>query len=155
MKMKIIRYGIVLVLGIALGYFAPKLIYSFRYRQIIRNAEQQLSQNPGKAMNWMALGNAKYFNGDRRGALDAYKRALAIDPNYINAYQGIGSYYLDKKDLDQAEEWFKKGLKVAEEHQPEAVFQARQMVDLVKEYRTNQVLQGMYGKGKTQQPASH
>lgn len=151
MKKRIISHGIVLAIGIALGWYAPKLILNVRHGQMLHQAEKQLSENSNNAQNWMCLGNAKHFKGDYRGALEAYKKALVIDPNYINAYQGIGNYYLNEGDIDQAEEWLKKGLSVAEQHKPEAVYEARQLVEFIQNYRTNQYLQTMYGKGKPNQ----
>ena len=146
MKRIIISHGIFLVLGIMLGWCVPKLIQTARYDQILRDAEKQLSGNPDKAQNWMILGAAKHYRKDYNGELAAYKKALEIDPNYVNAYEGIASHYLDEGNIDQSEAWLKKGLAVAEQSKPEAVYEARQMLEFIQNHRTNQFIKTMYGK---------
>lgn len=45
---------------------------------------------PGLAMGWFGLGNARYSNGDRAGAADAFRFATLHDPELAAAWLNLG-----------------------------------------------------------------
>jgi tetratricopeptide (TPR) repeat protein len=47
-------------------------------------------------------------DGDLDGAIGVYKEALAIDPSFADAVQGIAMAYADKGEFDDAIEWGRK-----------------------------------------------
>ena len=50
--------------------------------------------------------------GDLEGAIDSYKQALKIKPDYADAYFGMGNALKDKGDLDAAIDSYKQALKI-------------------------------------------
>ena len=55
------------------------------YAQAIACIKTAIALRPTWASAWQTLGGALEAIGDRHGALDAYERALALDPNHISA----------------------------------------------------------------------
>lgn len=48
--------------------------------------EKQHASDPGLLT---VLGDVKFYEGDKRAALDAYERAVAADPRYVEGWEGI------------------------------------------------------------------
>ena len=49
-------------------------------------------------------------------ALEAYTRAIAVDPGFSWPYHNVGRLYLDQGDLDQARQWLTRALEVNPDH---------------------------------------
>jgi predicted Zn-dependent protease len=58
------------------------------------------------AYNWLAYATRK--NGDPKGALPLYQKALALDPRHKGAHEYIGEAYLMLDDLPKAKEHLRK-----------------------------------------------
>jgi Tfp pilus assembly protein PilF len=57
------------------------------------------------------------FLGRVDDAIGECRKAIAVDPDYGNPYNDIGSYLMSKGDLDGAVEWFAKA-KAAPRYEP-------------------------------------
>ena len=51
--------------------------------------------------------------GDFEGALENYKLALKINPNFLDVYNNIGNLYYELKSFKDAEKIWSDGLKVS------------------------------------------
>lgn len=58
-------------------------------------------------------GNTRFMMGDYRSAIADYDRAIAIDPNYSQAYARRGWAFLLLEELAKAEADFDKALELA------------------------------------------
>ncbi len=63
---------------------------------------------------WDLLGNAYWRKGDEQKALEHYREALALDPDYAKTYSNLGALFFsksmrtqDRTDYNQAMEYFK------------------------------------------------
>lgn len=52
--------------------------------------ERALAKNPGLPIAWNSLGVARQFLGDTPGALDAWQKAVALDPKAFDALYNLG-----------------------------------------------------------------
>jgi Flp pilus assembly protein TadD len=78
---------------------------------------QQLSHKvPLQAKKAFAKGEQAAAKGDYRHAADAFRQALEIDPEYVDALNGLGASESELGNLPQAAEEFQKALKLAPEH---------------------------------------
>jgi tetratricopeptide (TPR) repeat protein len=53
-------------------------------------------------------GWAYSFQGDYDQAISECEKAIALDPNFGNPYNDIGSYLLQKGESDEALDWFER-----------------------------------------------
>jgi len=67
-----------------------------RYREI-------LAAHPDSSVAWTDLGNAEVKLGDRAGAEEAFRKALAIDANSRDALNNLAWLLYQQKRLDEAE----------------------------------------------------
>jgi 2-polyprenyl-3-methyl-5-hydroxy-6-metoxy-1,4-benzoquinol methylase/tetratricopeptide (TPR) repeat protein len=58
------------------------------------------------------MGTALQDKGDLEAAIDSYKQALKIKPDYAEAYYNIGAVQQDKGDLEAAIDSYKQALKI-------------------------------------------
>ena len=58
------------------------------------------------------MGNALAGKGDLDAAIDSYKQALKIKPDYAEAHYNIGKALKEKGDLDAAIDNYKQALKI-------------------------------------------
>lgn len=49
-------------------------------------------------------------------AIECFKKALEIDENYVDAYNGFGNTYLLLEDYDKAKEYYKKAYELTKKH---------------------------------------
>jgi len=63
------------------------------------------------AYNGMALANEAAL-GDEDKTIAYLKTAISYDPRLIQAYDNLGRIYYGREDMDQAEEYFEKELKI-------------------------------------------
>ena len=71
-----------------------------------------LEIDPSNEKAWLDLAYVCCNQGDDRGALTAYHRAILINPTYSSAYNGIAVIYARRKDTKSAIKILRKGLDV-------------------------------------------
>jgi tetratricopeptide (TPR) repeat protein len=76
------------------------------YGQIIK-----LAPTFAPAYNGMALAN-QAAGGDEEKTIQYLKTAISYDPNLTQAYDNLGRIYYGRQDVDHAEEYFQKALKI-------------------------------------------
>lgn len=74
-----------------------------RYREI-------LAAHPDSSVAWTDLGNAEEKLGDRAGAQDAFRKALAVDPTSRDALNNLAWLLYQQKQLDEAESLARKAV---------------------------------------------
>jgi len=65
-----------------LGY---NIMIRFKFDEAIEIFKLNTEVYPESAITWNSLGDGYYFKGDKENAINSYKKALEIDPNYKNA----------------------------------------------------------------------
>lgn len=81
------------------------------YREAITLFEKVVADSPDNADAWNYLGFSKRKLNRFDGSMDAYQKALAIDPEHLGANEYIGELYLQTDDLANA----KKHLKILDD----------------------------------------
>jgi len=71
----------------------------------------QHSENPAIA-EWLRKGEVAFAAGDHKGALEAYAKALELDPKLYNAAVFSGDVYFREHDWDHAAEWFQRAIAI-------------------------------------------
>ena len=84
--------------------------------QQIDNLRTLAKMNPGKADGWIALGNAQMDSQQFNEAIEAYQKALAIDPKNVDVRVDMGTCLrgIGKPEMAVAE--FRKAIKIAPSH---------------------------------------
>ncbi|MCS3863059.1 tetratricopeptide (TPR) repeat protein [Salinibacter ruber] len=77
--------------------------------------EKAVGHNLRDGKNWIRLGDSRYYTGDYRGAIDAYKEARALgygflDGTYRFMDYSIASSYAELGDKTKALTWFERSL---------------------------------------------
>lgn len=83
---------------------AEYLIKGEKYAEAIPLLEGVVKDNPRDADAWNYLGFANRKLGNKDKALEAYQKALAVDPKHKGAHEYLGELYLQMGDLPKAEE---------------------------------------------------
>lgn len=76
------------------------------YQQIIK-----IAPTFAAAYNGMALAN-QASGGDEDNTIQYLKTAISYDPKMLQAYDNLGRIYYDRQDIDSAQEYFEKALKI-------------------------------------------
>jgi len=78
----------------------------------IRYKENELISPSSKtyAVQFYNTGYRAFSKGDYKKAIELYKKAIAIDANYIDAYDNCGLSYRRLNILDSAEVYYKKSI---------------------------------------------
>ncbi len=74
-----------------------------RWREAVRMLEAAAALDPGISGIWRGLAGARAAIGDTVGAIQAYRRLVAIAPDDAEALNNIGVLLLQAGDLDQAQ----------------------------------------------------
>lgn len=78
----------------------------YQERKEIQNKEtlllRSVRRNPNEIDNWLQLGGHYWRNRDPRKAIDAFERALELDPQRYSLYGYIGVLYLQLKETESA-----------------------------------------------------
>ncbi|MEM7334780.1 MAG: tetratricopeptide repeat protein [Chloroflexota bacterium] len=88
-----------------------------KFKQAVAILEPLKEQDEENAMVWVNLGAAYLGNpilakdDNQLNAIDAFKKALDINPVAPNVAYNIGLIYRDRKETDLAIEWFNKAIK--------------------------------------------
>ncbi|MCI2426234.1 tetratricopeptide repeat protein [Candidatus Acetothermia bacterium] len=86
------------------------------YKEGIELLVDVLQYNVEKAKIYFRLGNI-YFDGeDLSRAEYAYKRALEVDPNYVNAMHNLSLVYKKQKKMSQYIKTYKQAQKLSIRH---------------------------------------
>jgi len=72
----------------------------------LKEAIRYTQQVPNKTAGWINLGNVYYDLKMLPEALEAYKKALQIDPSDANIYASMGTCYYSSKKYETASEFF-------------------------------------------------
>ena len=70
-----------------------------------------LSENEFEAIQFSNLGVAWYEKGDYDKAIEYYKRAVELNPDFVEAYNNLGVSYAKQGNYNQAIECYKKAAK--------------------------------------------
>ncbi len=63
-----------------------------------------------EAKQWFAIGYQHTLNKEHDSAIEAYTNAIALDPNFVQAYNNRGSAYINKGQYDRAIEDYSKAI---------------------------------------------
>lgn len=92
-------------------------ILTGRFKMASSLLERVVHNDPENAMLWTNLG-AAYLgnpvlarNEEQLRAIEAFQRALRLNPAAPNVAYNIGLIYLDRKEKDKAAHWFQEALK--------------------------------------------
>lgn len=97
---------------------AAQAFYAGDYDKAIRDYERIIEMDPNFAPAYNALGLAMKVRGDANDDVMFYfKKAIELDPNFLPSYDNLGKLYYTLGDVDTAEEYFKKGLKLDPENE--------------------------------------
>ncbi len=72
--------------------------------------------DPSRAENWIRLGDACYDSGDPDGAIDAYERALALEPGNADVLTDMGTMYRTKGQPEKAVECYDRAVAIRPGH---------------------------------------
>lgn len=82
----------------------------------IRQLEQLAKQAPKNPEGWTMLGNALMDSNRFVEAVDAYQKALALNPKDVNVRVDLGTCYRNSGRPQQAIEEYRKALKINPNH---------------------------------------
>jgi len=68
------------------------------YRAVLTGTASQLTRESPEL--YYSLGNLADNKEDWDEAINDYRKAIALDPNYLNAYSGLGGDYFSKRQFD-------------------------------------------------------
>jgi len=77
------------------------------WQEVVDRMGSYIKRKPDDANAWNELGHAYRLTGQVDVALDAYGRALKIDPKHRGVHEYLGEAYLQKGDLPRAEQELK------------------------------------------------
>jgi tetratricopeptide (TPR) repeat protein len=79
-----------------------------RYQQALDLALRMTKVYPDSPQVWATLGKSQIGLGDWAGAEDAYRRAIEIDPELLEAQFQLGLVFEHKEDFKEAASWFRR-----------------------------------------------
>ncbi len=79
--------------------------------EIREEKEKHRSPDPA-AIHQFNLGVISYRKGEVEKAIEAYRKAISLNPNYAEAYNNLGVIYQEIGNREGALEWFQKAIEV-------------------------------------------
>ncbi len=93
------------------------LVMSNKWNKAVKLLEQAVEQHPNNAQLWLNLA-AAYLGrleltprARRDQAIEAYKKAIELDPVAPSAQYNIGLIYAEQKSWEQAADWFQAAVR--------------------------------------------
>src|SRR5919112_558714 len=80
--------------------------------------------------DWLSVGNLLKQKGNYTGAIAAYNKALEIDPNYVNAWDGKGWALNELGNYTQAIFYLNKVLEMDSKHVDALIFKGQSLYGL-------------------------
>ncbi|MDQ7827786.1 MAG: tetratricopeptide repeat protein [Armatimonadota bacterium] len=80
-------------------------------RRFIEEAQASLRQDPRDVFALSRLAMAAYFAGRKNLALEAMRRAAALEPKHSWTLGYVGFLYGERQDVDQAIAWWQRGVR--------------------------------------------
>ncbi len=87
-----------------------------REQQQIAAMRQLVDRDPGNAKGWVALGNAYFDSQQREKAVEAYSKALQLEPNNPDVLTDQGVMYRELGAFDKAIANFEKASTIDPRH---------------------------------------
>ncbi len=81
-----------------------------------KRLEDVARSHPDNSDGWIALGNALYDSNRWNEAIDAYQKALAIDPKNVDVRVDMGTCYRSIGKPESAVEEYRKAVKIKPDH---------------------------------------
>lgn len=79
----------------------------------IKELQQEVWQRPEDARGYLNLGKEYARQQRYNDAIEAYRRAIGIEPGLDEAYSALGAAYFDKKEFNSALPWMRKRVEIA------------------------------------------
>jgi len=74
-----------------------------QFKQAANYANQALAKDPNNSLAWTMLGETRRLEGDQQGAVDAFSRAIALQPMEMRARIGRATAYIALAKLAEAQ----------------------------------------------------
>ena len=101
--------------ALALAVFSEVLVDQQRYAQAVDFAAQAASRAPGSMDVHRIYGTVLESNGLYRQAIEEYRKASDIAPNFTFLYLRIGANYRRLRNIDLALEYFSRAARINEQ----------------------------------------
>lgn len=82
----------------------------------IAQLEELVKTDPGNYQAWKSMGNSLFDIGEHARAVEAYRKALAIDGSDPNVWTDMGIMYRQLSQYDKALEAFEKAAEIGPNH---------------------------------------
>jgi superkiller protein 3 len=83
-----------------------------RYRDALAKARQLVREKPDNALGWTYVGMADVRLGEMDAALEAFERAIALNPRDSRPFFDAALLYASRNNLDQALDRYQRGLAI-------------------------------------------
>ncbi len=85
------------------GYcFGTALNFNKKFEEALPILVEQAEEHTPDALSWFQVAIAREGTGDRHAAIDAYKKAIEMDPDYDLAWFNLGGQYWNTGDKHMA-----------------------------------------------------
>ena len=91
---------------------SPDALQSIELQNRIENAQRKAAEQPDNYVAWVELGNAWYDQNSPEHAIEAYSRALKLNPKQPDALNDQGAMYTELGDFQRAISNFEKALAI-------------------------------------------
>ncbi len=79
--------------------------------------EERAQKSPDDAKAWIALGNGLYDTNQWQAAIEAYEKALALDPKNVDVRVDLGTCYRNFGNIEKAMEELRTAIAIDPSHQ--------------------------------------
>jgi tetratricopeptide (TPR) repeat protein len=87
---------------------AQALTRAGKLDEAARSFRTGLDAAPSELAGWLGFARALHGIGDLRGAIEAWQKAISIDPTNWKAFNDMGSAWMEMREWDRAEEAFSR-----------------------------------------------
>ena len=128
--------GRVLITGLVLGFVVQTWTYAQAFANPASFWETMRRRSPESVFTYYGLGNWYMQKQDYAAAVEAYRQAVTIKPDYSRAWYNMGNAYFQMGDLEEAEAAYLRSLQIRPNFQ-----KAQQNLAAVYFNRANQLRQ--------------